>query len=92
MSAKDLASYLEQRVRNLGLSKSEAARRADVSRQTWYRLLNAEINDAKLSTLIRLSEALETTPLHVLRIYFGEETFSDTPLSRQTNDDCRAQA
>lgn len=73
MSSKDLADYLGQRVARLGLSKSEVARRADISRQTWYRLLSADITDAKLSTMIRLAEALETTPMHLLRLYFGEE-------------------
>jgi DNA-binding XRE family transcriptional regulator len=54
----------------LGLSKSEAARRADISRQTWYRLLSADVTDAKLSTMIRLAEALETTPMQLLHLYF----------------------
>ncbi|MEB4591845.1 helix-turn-helix transcriptional regulator [Candidatus Thiothrix sp. Deng01] len=90
MSAKDLADYLRHRVGSLGFSKSEAARRADISRQTWYRLLNAEISDAKLSTLIRLAEALETTPLHILQIYFGEEVFNNS--SAQADDNRRAQA
>lgn len=92
MSATNLATYLDQRVKALGLSKSEAARRADVSRQTWYRLLNAEIGDAKLSTLIRLAEALETTPLHILRIYFGEEIFTETRRLATADNDCCAQA
>ncbi len=72
MSAKNLADYLNQRVVMLGLSKSEAARRADISRQTWYRLLGAEITDVKLSTVLRLAEALETPPMQLLRIYFEE--------------------
>ncbi len=86
MSAKDLADYLNDRTIRLGLSKAKAARRAEVSRQTWYRLLNAEINEAKLSTLIRLAESLETTPLHILRIYFGEETFGADTLQFAEDD------
>lgn len=72
MSSRDLASYLEQRVAMLGISRSEVARRADISRQTWYRLLSADLTDAKLSTVMRLAEALETTPLHLLYLYLGE--------------------
>lgn len=72
MSGKDLANYLEQRVAMLGISRSEVARRADISRQTWYRLLSADLTDAKLSTITRLAEALETTPLHLLRLYLDE--------------------
>lgn len=94
MSAKDLANYLEQRVAMLGLSKSEAARRADISRQTWYRLLSAEVSDTKLSTVVSLAEALETTPIHLLRLYFGEETADKTAysLAVSANNHSRAQA
>ncbi|MGB3917399.1 helix-turn-helix transcriptional regulator [Thiothrix litoralis] len=93
MSSKDFADYLGQRVARLGLSKSEVARRADISRQTWYRLLSAEVTDAKLSTMARLAEALETTPLHLLSIYFGEETTGDVVhLHAPANNHRRAQA
>jgi DNA-binding XRE family transcriptional regulator len=81
MSAKDLANYLDQRVAMLGLSKSEAARRADISRQTWYRLLSADVTDAKLSTMIRLADALETTPMQLLRLYFEGTIAADAEVS-----------
>lgn len=84
MSSKDLANYLEQRVAMLSISRSEVARRADISRQTWYRLLSADLTDAKLSTIMRLAEALETTPLHLLRLYLGEG--QTTPLNGASND------
>lgn len=70
MAATNLAMYLDKRINELGLSKSEASRRADVSRQTWYRLINADIQDVKLSTLIRLAKALEVHPLVILKLYF----------------------
>ena len=93
MSAKDLADYLGQRVVRLGISKSEVARRADISRQTWYRLPSEDITDAKLSTMVRLAEALETTPMFLLNIYFGEETSEDTQrLHSSADDHRRAQA
>ncbi len=78
MSSKDLAVYLEQRVAALGISQSEAARRADVSRQTWYRFLSADLSDAKLSTLMRLADALETTPMHLLGLYFNADKVDTT--------------
>lgn len=93
MSAQNFANYLGQRIAMLGISKSEAARRADISRQTWYRLLGADMTDVKLSTIIRLAEALETSPLHLLRIYFGETSADEAPqLSSLANDYCGAQA
>jgi DNA-binding Xre family transcriptional regulator len=73
MSSKDLAAYLEQRIVTLKISTSELARRADISRQTWYRLLSADLTDAKLSTMMRLADALETTPMHLLSLYFNND-------------------
>lgn len=70
MSAQDFADYLNQRLEALDLSKSTVARRADISRQTWYRLAQADIQDIKISTIIRLANALETDPMHLLAIYF----------------------
>ena len=85
MSAKNLADYLNQRVVMLGLSKSEAARRADISRQTWYRLLGAEITDVKLSTILHLAEALETPPMHLLHLYFEEGVAATNHLVRPSS-------
>jgi transcriptional regulator with XRE-family HTH domain len=93
MSVENLANYLEQRITLLGISKSEAARRAGISRQTWYRLLSADMTDVKLSTIIRLAEALETSPLHLLRLYFGETSADEASrLHPLANDYCGAQA
>lgn len=74
MSATDFAVYLEQRIVELGLCKSEVARRAGISRQTWYRLAAADVQDLKLTTIIRLASALQTSPLHLLGLYFQAES------------------
>lgn len=71
MSEENLAIYLEERLKELGLSKSEAARRADISRQTWYRLEGVEAADTKLSTIVQIAGALETHPMTLLQVYFG---------------------
>lgn len=93
MSSKDLAIYLEQRITTLGISRSEVARRADISRQTWYRLLSADLTDAKLSTLIRLAEALDTTPMHLLGLYFSADSADTTlPFSANTQHFSAAEA
>ncbi|MBU0656094.1 MAG: helix-turn-helix transcriptional regulator [Gammaproteobacteria bacterium] len=70
MSGENLAVYLEEKLKELGLSKSEAARRADISRQTWYRLEGAEAADTKLSTIVQIAGALETHPMTLLQVYF----------------------
>ncbi|HRJ51775.1 MAG TPA: helix-turn-helix transcriptional regulator [Candidatus Thiothrix moscowensis] len=72
MSGEKLAHYLEDRLIELQLSKSEAARRSGISRQTWYRLESGEAFDTRLSTLVQLAEALETEPLVLLQVYLDE--------------------
>ncbi|OQX07775.1 MAG: hypothetical protein BWK73_27145 [Thiothrix lacustris] len=71
MSALDLADYLRLRLRALQMTTTEAAKRSGISRQTWHKLLRAEIGEARLSTLTQVADTLETHPLSMLRIFFG---------------------
>ncbi|SEA21146.1 Helix-turn-helix domain-containing protein [Thiothrix caldifontis] len=71
MSALDLADYLRVRLRALHMTTTEAAKRSGISRQTWHKLLRAEIGEARLSTLIQVADTLETHPLSMLRIFFN---------------------
>lgn len=70
MSALDLAEYLRLRLRAMQMTTTEAAKRSGISRQTWHKLLRAEIGEARLSTLIQVADTLETHPLSMLRIFF----------------------
>lgn len=70
MSGEDLAYFLRRRMGELRLSNSDVATRAKISRQTWYRLLNAEVDEAKLSTMSRLANALNVHIMTLLRIYY----------------------
>ena len=81
MSAQELANYLKQRLQELNMTTSAAAKQSNVSRQTWHKLLRAEINEAKLSTLIQVAETLETHPLSMMRIYFQEKPAEDNTTS-----------
>jgi hypothetical protein len=76
MSALDLAEYLRLRLRALRLTTTEAAKRSGISRQTWHKLLRAEIGEARLSTLIQVADTLETHPLSMLRIFFNGRELS----------------
>lgn len=71
MSALNLADYLRSRLRTLGLTTTEAAKRSGISRQTWHKLLRADISEARLSTLVQVAATLEAHPLSMLRIYFN---------------------
>ncbi len=71
MSALDLADYLRLRLRAMQMTTTEAAKRSGISRQTWHKLLRAEIGEARLSTLTQVADTLETHPLSMLRIFFS---------------------
>jgi transcriptional regulator with XRE-family HTH domain len=75
MSALSLANFLRERMVLLKLSNSSVARRACISRPTWYALLNAETNEAKLTTIVKLANALETHPMILMSLYFEKNTF-----------------
>ncbi len=71
MSAQALSLFLLQQMRKQGLSNTQVAQQAGISRQTWYNLLNSGIKETKISTLIRVAEVLEVRPLELLDVYFG---------------------
>ena len=70
---------------SLRLSNTEIAKRASISRPTWYRLLNADINEAKLTTIVKLATALETHPMVLLRLYFSTNKFSASHQTFRSN-------
>ena len=70
MSGIDLAEYIQERMEALNLSVTAAAARSGVSRQTWHKLRRAGIQEAKLSTLMRVARTLETPAPDLLNLYF----------------------
>lgn len=70
MSATDLANYMQKRMKTLDLTTISAVKRSGISRQTWYKLKHANIKEIKLSTLIKVANTLQTTPVQLLDIYF----------------------
>ncbi|MDQ5770300.1 NBR1-Ig-like domain-containing protein [Thiothrix subterranea] len=76
MSAQDLAKYIKNRLTALNMTMVAAAERSKISRQTWHKLLNADIDEARLSTLMKVAETLQTHPLSMLRIYFHGKQLS----------------
>lgn len=71
MSKSYFTTFIEQLVEKSPLSKQAIAKKAGVSRPTLYNLLNGDIQEAKISTLVNLSIALDTHPMELLRRYFA---------------------
>ncbi|EIJ35380.1 hypothetical protein [Thiothrix nivea] len=70
MSAIELAKYVQARMEMLDLNVTNAARKSGISRQTWHKLMRADIKEAKLSTLMGVSRTLKTTVPHLVEVYF----------------------
>ena len=77
MSALDLAHYLRNQLDTLGITVTEASARSGISRQTWHKLLQADIDEAKLSTLINVANVLETPVITLLTVYFQRNFFME---------------
>jgi len=69
MSAKDLSVYLLVRGRELNLSVTELTIRTGISRQTWYRIQQEEVECICISTLVQFSRTLNVSPQELLAIY-----------------------
>lgn len=76
MSSADLAGYIRRRLKTLGLTTVAAAEHSGISRQTWHKLLRAEVDEARLSTLVKVAGTLDTHPLNMLRVYFHGKDFT----------------
>lgn len=76
MSSADLAGYIRKRLKTLGLTTVAAAEHSGISRQTWHKLLRAEVDEARLSTLVKVAGTLDTHPLNMLRVYFHGKDFT----------------
>ncbi len=65
----EFSNLVNKLVEQSGLNKTELAEKASLSRTSFYKLLKGDIAEAKLSTLINVSNALGVPPLELLRPY-----------------------
>lgn len=65
-------NFVLQRATILSKSRSELAREAGISRESFYKILRGEISNPSIQTLHGLAIALEVSPIYLLRQYFEE--------------------
>lgn len=75
MAASDLAEYITDRAKVLGLSKTTLAKQAKISRSALYKFLDGDVYEIRLSTVVQLAQALKTHPLDLLRHLFPRWEF-----------------
>lgn len=70
MSADDFAIFLREEMGRQRVNNTEMVRRTNISRRTWYRLLDADIKEAKLSTMMKLANGLNVSVEDLIQVYF----------------------
>lgn len=69
MSGNNLRALLRHRARDLGKTLQTIAAEAGLARTYLYKLTNGTTLDPSVGTLVRLAEALEVSPIALLRHY-----------------------
>ncbi len=76
MPTIDFSDYIRVNINKQKLSISATAQKAGISRQALHKILNGDIKQARLTTLIQLAHALNLHPLEFFREYFKRHEFS----------------
>ena len=80
MPSKDFEQYVRQQCKYLNLSLTEVAKQSDMSRPNLYKLMSGNAENARLSTLVKLANVLETHPQILLRHMFEHTDISPLTL------------
>ena len=81
MKLYDFQEYVIGRCKELGVSISELARQANISRQAMHKIMNDHTNSPRLSTIVAMAYALKISPIHLFRLLLN-----DTELPSYTSD------
>jgi len=71
LSQLDFSALLLGLAKQSGMSKRAIAERANISRTAFYSILNGQVGEAKLSTIVHLAQALDIPPVELLKPYFN---------------------
>lgn len=75
MQSFEFAGYFEKRIKELGLTRTEVAIRAGVSRQALNDLTTGKTGQAKVSTVVSIAQVLKVHPIHLFRLLLSRVEF-----------------
>jgi len=79
--------YIRQCCSRLGLTLTQAAMQSDMSRNNLYKLMAGNAENARLSTLVKLANTLQTNPHTLLKQMFEQSEFpAPSSISSHTHD------
>ena len=85
MNRHQFETVLQELIAAKGLNKKELAQKCGFSRATLYNILQGNVAEARLSTLIKLAAVLDAHPLELIKPYFSD-TLSERKLAIVTKD------
>jgi Helix-turn-helix. len=75
MPLYEFSEFIKQRAQELGLSMTELSKQTGISRQGLYGLLDGSTGQARVSTLLALSKALQVHPIILFRYLLYQMDF-----------------
>ncbi|MCL5773163.1 MAG: helix-turn-helix domain-containing protein [Firmicutes bacterium] len=69
MGILELSNFINEKINALGLSKTELAQRAGISRSELYKLLDGDVRSARLVTFISLAKVLKVHPFILINSF-----------------------
>ena len=74
----ELAAFIDLHASKNKLSKTELAKRSGISRQSLYKIINGDVRQTYISTMVSLANALRVHPISLMQKAFVEWGY-DTP-------------
>ncbi len=71
MKRAKFAEYIEERIRELKLTRTAFAKKAGISRSELYKILGQDVGEVRLSTLAGLARALDVNVLNLIHDLVG---------------------
>ncbi len=69
----EFVAFIEQRRKEQNLTKKALAKKAGLSRQALYKILNGDVRQPYSSTIVSLANALKVAPDTLLQKLFGSK-------------------
>lgn len=75
MSAEELSDFIREKITKEKISVVDLSKKSGLARTSIYKILGAEVKEARLSTFIKLGGALSIHPLEMMKIFFNRWEF-----------------
>lgn len=72
----DFSEFFRKCMKKKGLSIKKTAELSGISRQNLHKILNGDVSQARLTTFVKLSYAVNEHPLHLFRIFLDSSGLS----------------